>query len=179
MFGGDPTSCPMMGGTANAKGPHVEYNGVSYAFCCGGCDARFAKDPATALKNPSLKGKVTGTFLFDPVSGQRINTSEAKLSSVYNGTRFYFSNEADQKAFNADMKKYGTLPAKEVMQCPVSGEKVDNYSGSVGFADYNGVRYYFCCADCIAPFKGSPAKYAAEASKKAAAPKAIKEEAGK
>ncbi len=172
LFGGPPTTvCPIMGNTANPKGPTVEYNGAVYAFCCGGCDTKFAKDPAAALKNPALKGKIAGTYLFDPVSGNRVHPGEVTLFAEFEGTRFFFENEKNLAAFKADSKKYGKLPAKEAMNCPVTGEAVEAYSDASGFADVDGVRYYFCCGGCEKGF--TAAKLNPEAKKHVGVPKAI------
>lgn len=172
MFGGPLTTvCPIMGNTANPKGPTVEYNGAVYAFCCGGCDTKFAKDPVAALKNPALKGKITGTYLFDPVSGKRVHPGEVTLYAEYGGTRFFFENDKDLATFKTDPKKYGTLPTKEAMNCPVTGEAVEAYSESPAFVDVEGIRYYYCCPGCEKGFTAE--KLNPESKKKAAAPKAI------
>ena len=44
---GDTTTCPVSGETfvVTAESPHVEHDGLTYYFCCAGCDARFAADP--------------------------------------------------------------------------------------------------------------------------------------
>jgi YHS domain-containing protein len=39
--------------------------------------------------------------------------------------------------------------------CPVTGEAINKDL----FADYEGKRVYFCCADCIKEFNKEPAKY--------------------
>jgi YHS domain-containing protein len=49
--------CPVRGGKVNNKVAAVEYNGKSYGFCCGGCDAKFIKDPQKYSKNLSDDGK--------------------------------------------------------------------------------------------------------------------------
>lgn len=44
---GDTTTCPVTGETfvVTAESPHVEHDGLTYYFCCPGCDARFQADP--------------------------------------------------------------------------------------------------------------------------------------
>ncbi len=49
--------CPVKGNLIEADSPTVEYNGKVYAFCCPGCDTKFAKDPVKYLKNLSEDGK--------------------------------------------------------------------------------------------------------------------------
>ena len=39
--------------------------------------------------------------------------------------------------------------------CPIEGAKINK---SI-YADYQGKRIYFCCADCKAKFNADPAKY--------------------
>lgn len=49
---GDRTICPTSGEefVVSADSPKYEYQGKTYYFCCGGCDAEFAKDPQKFLK---------------------------------------------------------------------------------------------------------------------------------
>lgn len=49
---GDRTTCPTSGEefTVTAESPKVEYQGKTYYFCCGGCDAKFARDPENYLR---------------------------------------------------------------------------------------------------------------------------------
>ena len=49
--------CPVKGNPIEADSPTVEYNGKIYAFCCPGCDTKFAKDPQKYAKNLSEDGK--------------------------------------------------------------------------------------------------------------------------
>lgn len=49
--------CPVKGNPIEADSPTVEYNGKVYAFCCPGCDTKFAKDPVKYAKNLSEDGK--------------------------------------------------------------------------------------------------------------------------
>lgn len=44
------TKCPVGGGEITADSPTFEYNGKVYGFCCGGCKAKFMKDPEKYLK---------------------------------------------------------------------------------------------------------------------------------
>jgi YHS domain-containing protein len=44
--------------------------------------------------------------------------------------------------------------------CPVMGSVVASPEAAVGFQDYEGKRYYFCCGGCPESFKKDPAKYA-------------------
>jgi YHS domain-containing protein len=49
--------CPVRGGEVDSKVEAVEYNGKYFGFCCGGCDAKFKKNPAKYSKNLSDDGK--------------------------------------------------------------------------------------------------------------------------
>jgi YHS domain-containing protein len=49
--------CPIKGNPIEADSPTVEYNGKVYAFCCPGCDTKFAKNPEKYSKNLSEDGK--------------------------------------------------------------------------------------------------------------------------
>lgn len=149
---GPGTACPIMGSPAKADGPAVEYAGAKYTFCCAGCDAKFAKEPVSALKSDDIKGKTVGVFLFDPVTGKRIDAKAAKASTEFNGLRYLFASTANKAEFDKDMKKYGTIPAKESLACPMTGEVVETYSKASAYMDSEGVRYYLCCAGCEAPF---------------------------
>lgn len=50
------------------------------------------------------------------------------------------------------------------MFCPISGEKLDMKTVKAT-VDYKGMRYGFCCPDCIETFKKNPAKYTATPEK--------------
>ena len=49
--------CPVKGNEVEADSPTVEYDGKVYAFCCPGCDTKFAKNPEKYAKNLSEDGK--------------------------------------------------------------------------------------------------------------------------
>lgn len=177
MAGGNELVCPIMGEAANMAGPKVEYNGAMFAFCCGGCDSTFSKDPVAAFKNPKTKGKAIGMYLFDPVSRRRIESKEAKAFSTYEGIVFPFESAANKATFDKDAKKFGTMPKKDLLICPVTGEKIDTYASAASFYDVAGTRYYTCCAGCIGSLEKNSAKYAGNYAKQAAAPKAVKAKA--
>lgn len=159
-FGQTPAlKCPVMGGAIAPDSPVVEYNGVRYQFCCGGCDANFAKSPEDFLKTQKKVGNVVGTFLFDPVSRMRVELSKAKATSDYESIRYPFESEANKKTFLASAAKYAAVPAKEALYCPVGKEAVPTYSKASDYVDHDGVRWYMCCAGCGGPFEKDPKKY--------------------
>ncbi len=154
-------SCPITGEPI-VKGMKVtEYNGVRFTYCCAGCDTQFEKDPKVALDKAVKSGKTIGVFLFDPISMKRLEADKAKGGFTdYKGLRFYFESEADKNTFDKEPAKFGVLPKKEALYCPVSKEVVTSYAKASGYGDFNGTRYYFCCGGCEGPFGKEPAKFA-------------------
>ncbi|SRR5581483_846208 len=167
--------CPVMGGAANLKGVLTDYKGVRYAYCCGGCDATFSANPEKVLK--AVKNKTVGFSLFDPVSKKRIEMKDAQGGFAdFNNTRFYFATAEEKAAFAKDAKTFAAIPDKECLVCPVSHKEIKSYDAAAGYADYNGVRYYFCCPNCPSAFASDPAKYANSVQDRVSAPKALKVE---
>lgn len=156
-----PLSCPIMGSPVGDKAPFSDYNGVRVSYCCAGCDSTFEKAPKKSSEDASKKGMTYGVFLFDPVTGDRLEPAKAiKESSDYNGVRFMFAKADNKAKFDADPKKYGALPEKEALFCPVGKEAVPSYGKASGYVDHEGVRYYLCCAGCGPAMKKDPAKLA-------------------
>ncbi len=150
--------CPMTGGASPETGKAVDYNGVRYTMCCGGCDGPFKKDPQKSLKNEALKGKLVGISLFDPVSGARITEKAAKgVSSDFNGIRYYFASTDDKAKFDAEPKAFTKAPEKEALYCAVMGHELKDYATAGGYVDLANVRYYTCCAGCNTALKKNPA----------------------
>ena len=176
------TSCPVLHNTIEKVTKDTQfsdYKGSRYYFCCDGCKPKFDQDQVKFLKDEKNKGKVIGVSLFDPVTTKRIESEKAKAHSDYNGIRYYFAKEDDQKSFDKAPKKYATQPKKELLFCPVSNEIVESYAKASDYSDYKGMRYYFCCDGCKPKFDKESDKYlkdldarikAAE-QKKAAEPK--------
>ncbi len=161
-----------MGTPGDPKGGHSDYNGVRFTYCCGGCKEGFEKDPGSAVQK-AVKGKKTfGVFMFDPVTRMPLMVENAKGGfSDFQGIRFYFTNPDGKKAFDANPKKYGTLPKKEAMYCPLLKEKVASYEVSGGYQDFEGVRYYFCCPECAPEFDKDPKTLSGNVSKYVGTPK--------
>lgn len=44
--------------------------------------------------------------------------------------------------------------------CPVMKQVIDRVDLAAGHVDYEGKRYYVCCAVCLKKFNDDPAKYA-------------------
>lgn len=72
------------------------------------------------------------------------------------------SAEATMKtaAWPSDVEIYKDAEGNVV--CAVMGSKIDSPDKAVGYQDYEGKRYYFCCGGCPESFKKDPAKYAAK-----------------
>lgn len=70
-------------------------------------------------------------------------------------------------AVSADGRKDLLAPPAEGMaQCPVmvgSAVVIADAEAAGLFRDFEGTRYYFCCAGCGPAFDADPAKYAAAA----------------
>jgi len=158
-------TCPVTGEEIKTPFAVINYKGVGYDMCCGMCPGPFSKDPEKFLDPAKLKDSVVGVSYFDPVSGIGVKpnalhaTTDSVGPSVYHGVAYYFQNADDQKAFEADPKKYTTIPDKEALYCPVMKEEVKDLSHSGGYADVNGVRYYICCSQCADMLRKDPSKY--------------------
>lgn len=145
--------CPVSHEASPADGKKVDYNGVRYTMCCGDCDKMFTKEPAKALSDKGLEGKLVGVALFDPVSGARIEQKAAKASSDYKGIRYFFLTSDEKTTFDGAPDTYATAPKKEALWCAVMGHAVDDYATAGGYVDLDGTRYYVCCTDCLAKMK--------------------------
>ncbi len=160
----DGISCPAMGGPVAKGQPVTDFEGVRFTYCCPACDTAFAKDPNGNIAKMAKAGKTVGVSLFDPVSMKRLDAEKAKGGfSDFRGIRYYFATEDEKTAFDKEPKKYGMIPKKEALYCPVMGNPVKSYAKASGYADYEGVRYYFCCAGCDTKFAAEPAKFAESA----------------
>ncbi|MCW5937966.1 MAG: YHS domain-containing protein [Fimbriimonadaceae bacterium] len=172
---GDTLYCPIMmeAAPAMAKAKAVEYAGLYVAFCCGGCDATFSKDPEAHLKKAESSDKPVAMGWFDPITGQRIDGEKAKGQTVYKGVRYYFATDEGLKKFKASPATYAARPAKQSLNCPKSGELIASYSEAAGYRDYKGVRYYICCASCFKSLEKSMGEAVAKNPGQPAAPKAM------
>ncbi len=165
--------CPITFEPQPAEGKIYQYAGTRTTFCCESCPAVFAQNPAQAYKAAGDKNHTVAQFYFDPVSGGKVYPARAKGSSDFGGVRFYFGTTADKKAFDADAKTYATVPVKEALFCPVENHPVASYASAGGYVDYQGVRYYVCCEDCLMEMNSNPGKYAKLAAKYIQAPQVI------
>ncbi len=124
------------------------FNGKTYYFCCGGCPAEFAKNPA---KN-------------------------AKIADLHNDIRAAEKKLADLKAALVDAQKedapkksaVAAPAAVAAVYCAVTDETLASPTLAKTSALYNGKTYYFCCDGCKAKFDKDPATVAKSADERAA-----------
>ena len=120
----DPV-CGMKVDPATSKHSH-DHDGVTYHFCCGGCRAKFAADPAKYLApaQPAADEK-TAT---DPVCGMSVDPATSKHRFDHGGTTYHFCSAGCRTKFSADPDGYLTLkaaiPAKPgaIYTCPMHPE---------------------------------------------------------
>jgi YHS domain-containing protein len=164
-------ACPIMAAPVRAGQPVVDFNAVRVSFCCAGCDVTFKKDPARHLAQ--ARGRTVGEFLFDPVSRTRIVPARAEGGwSDFRGVRFFFHTAANKAEFDREPAKFGTLPRREALQCPVSRERLASYIDAWAYIDVEGVRYYICCARCVPTLSDDPGMFVGHVAAAVGAPKA-------
>lgn len=168
----DQISCVIANEPISESVQKTDFAGVRYGFCCAGCVGGFAKDPAKAIAKAVEAKRTVGIALHDPVAGTRIEPVKAKGGYAdFGGTRFYFASAENKAVFDAQPEKFGMMPKKEALYCPVMNHPVKSYSEAGAMADYDGVRYYLCCPNCLGEFKANPSKYIGNAAKAVSAPK--------
>jgi|GEM_PF-946230 len=131
------------------------------------------------------KAKSDGNVFFTDEKGQKhflcpvmgnmgVVAADTKYAD-YDGKRYYFCCPSCPPKFEADPAKYVkalNLPGNVTkivgedtyFVCPVSGEEA-KLADDTKFTDYQGKRYYFCCADCPPQFAKDPEKYVKAAHK--------------
>jgi YHS domain-containing protein len=90
-------TCPVMkSNKVNlTSGPRVAINDQLLVTCCGGCPNAITAHPSKFI-----------TELRDPVSGKTFKLADDSPHSMYKGVHYYFANEEDKKAFDANSDKY-------------------------------------------------------------------------
>lgn len=156
--------CPIMGSAIDPDMPTVQYQGAEFGFCCAGCDVTFMENPRAAIQRASLADRTVGVFLFDPVSLDRISPEDDTPYVDHRGLRYFFANSENKAKFESEPLTFASYPAREALHCPVMDAPIASYSAASGYRDYEGVRYYFCCAGCDDAFDAEPAKYATAAA---------------
>jgi len=172
--GTTPIQCAVQNEAASPGVAKVDFNGVRYSFCCGGCPEAFASSPAKYVKSAIDNKKTIGESLFDPVTGAKLDPKKKyDLTQDYLGTRYYFTSADNAKAFAAKPDAFGKAPEKSALYCPVAGKEMKSYTEAGAYSDYKGVRYFFCCTSCQAGFKKDADKYADAMKTKVGAPPAV------
>ena len=70
------------------------------------------------------------------------------------------SSETPAKTSTTETEPVAYTNEKGELFCPVMKSVVASKEKAVGFQDYEGKRYYFCCDMCPGKFKENPALYA-------------------
>ncbi len=155
------TNCPVMGHPAVDSQPKVLYKGNVFGFCCAGCIGTFSDNPESFLKRHAEADDAVGYSHYDVVA-RTIIPKDAKTHDVLHaGVLYRFVTPGNAAAFQKEPKKF-VAPAQEATaMCPVSEETLEP-GKAAAFRDYNGVRYYFCCADCTGAFDKNPSAFAAK-----------------
>jgi YHS domain-containing protein len=127
----------------------VDVNGIRFRFCGDDCRAKFKEGPMQALRAASGKGWIVGVGVFDPVSGKKLTPQSARGgSSDYQGVRFAFTSSENKAAFDAEPKRFGSVPEKWCSICPIMNTELAHTYGATGYLDVAGVRYFSCCEQC-------------------------------
>ena len=143
------TVCTMNGRVlpdASKAGGKADYKGKTYYFCCGNCAAKFnGSDDAAKAK-------------FAKISDLRVEkmTLQKKLEAV----------DTELKGLTGEPKPVAAAPS--VVYCAVTDEEIGTPDKAAASLTHAGKTYYICCPGCKPKFEANPAKYAAEADKKAA-----------
>ncbi len=139
----------------------VRYNGIEFHLCCDGCDDRFIAAPDQFIEAASESKAAVGVFLFDPVTGNRVALEDAKATRVHRGIAYPFETTESAAKFDASPVDMALNTKREAAACPVMKTPIKNSSLASGFADHEGVRFYFCCAGCETDFANDRARFAA------------------
>jgi YHS domain-containing protein len=171
----NPITCPISGNVPLPDSPMVDYNGARFTLCGPNCVTKFMTGTAKVMATISRSGRVTGEFLFDPVSRFRAEKSRNFIEySDYNGVRFTFDSKENKKAFDENPRLYGTWPVRECLTDAVTGRALKNYDAAIAYADYVGVRYYFGDVSSQASFMSKPSDFAPAVSNAIRLPQSIK-----
>jgi len=155
----DSMHCVVLGDAYVKAAETIDYKGVRYGTCCGGCGGDFIAKPDAILAEDAKKNFLVGMSLFDPVSGVRIEAKADAANSIYKGVKYYFSTTDEKAKFDATPAQFTAAPMKEVLHCPVQNDAIANYAAAGGYVDVAGVRYYVCCASCLSMLNKDPGQY--------------------
>lgn len=180
-------TCPVSGQKLGAMGDPVviQHEGREVKFCCGGCVAKFKKEPAkylAKLDEAVIKAQ-SEDYPLDTCLVMGNELGEKPVDHVYRNRLVRFCCPDCVKKFEAEPGKYllkleQARAAKEAEAkakypldtCVVSGQKLGKMGDPV-VIQHEGQEVRFCCGGCVNAFKKDPAKYLAkiEAARKQAA----------
>ncbi|MHC4339903.1 MAG: hypothetical protein ACYSX0_06790 [Planctomycetota bacterium] len=159
-------TCPIGGEKVDGE-TFLDWNGVRVHLCCPGCDKKFRKNPAKALKKLDLevvKGK-KGNQIVDLANakcpGMGGNAKE-KVFGDHDGLRVHYCCPMCDKGVRNDPAKafrklgYEYIPSVVDLRnktCPSTGKAVDGEA----YVDHDGIRVHFCCPGCEKMFLKDPA----------------------
>jgi YHS domain-containing protein len=149
-----------MGHSPAEGGGFTEWNGLHVAYCCAGCATTFEAEPAKFLKEAKEEGTIIAQSIYDPVSRTAVNRKESEFFADFEGVRYFFLTEENMNQFQEEPKSYAKVPKQEVLYCSVMDHGLASYRKAKAYADYDEVRYYFCCPNCQAAFLEDPEQYA-------------------
>ncbi len=139
--------------------PYSAFHGARYYFNSSKSKSDFLENPVKYASEAAKTPGVKASFLFDPVSTKRLNPEMASAHSDYKGIRFFFSSAAHKQTFDASPEKYGSVPMKDALFCPVANLAEGSYGAASDYSDVEGTRYFFCCKGCKEQFEAKPSKY--------------------
>jgi YHS domain-containing protein len=156
--------------------PRVDFAGVQFGFCGVNCIIAFERDPARNLRNLPGGDKPRGIYLFDPVSGARIDLHRQGAVDYRDigGVRVFFETKANLKVYESSDKAFRLTAPRECLVDAVTRKPLATYSDAVGFSDFGGVRYYFSEVESLAKFKTSPRSYTPAVASFVGAPRSIR-----
>lgn len=126
------------------------------------------------LAAAAKQGWTVGTAVFDAVAGRKLTPQTARGgTSDFSGVRYAFLSGANKATFDADPKRYGTVPAKWASVCPVMDLPLGHTYGASGYVDVDGVRIFACCEQCFPKLRSEPARWLAACEGKIGAPKSF------
>lgn len=96
-----------------------------------------------------------------PVDKDDMGMEGDKGTMMDNGAKSSDTTPADAPMVDKDGNKVVAFTnADGKLVCPVMGNEISSAKDAVGYQDYKGKRYYFCCDGCPQSFKADPDKYA-------------------
>jgi len=130
--------------------------------------------------------EVIGTQAICPVTGDRFTIHESTPVIQYKGEKYYMCCPGCDTEFMKSPEKYieqmhqtepvKTKPEEKVIGteaiCPVTGNRF-TITESTSVVEYQGKKYYFCCAGCDTEFMKEPEKYTNDSQNK---PQSINQE---